>query len=123
VAYAVAYTGPQRDSAAVFSVQLVRSEAETSKAASFKTAAFVHSATPPELNLSLGPYRTDPELDLGAGPVETSYPVCRLKRVNRLIAGSLRPETPHFSQSVHWLGKGGLLASPTGQSIGRGRWF
>jgi hypothetical protein len=29
VAYAVAYTGPQRDSAAVCSVQMVRSEAET----------------------------------------------------------------------------------------------
>jgi hypothetical protein len=29
VAYAVAYTGPQRNSAAVFSVAMVRSEAET----------------------------------------------------------------------------------------------
>jgi hypothetical protein len=29
VAYAVAYTGPQRGSAAVFSVQMVRSEAQT----------------------------------------------------------------------------------------------
>jgi hypothetical protein len=47
VAYAVAYTGPQRDSAAVCSVQVVRSEAETSIAAGFKTTAFVHSATPP----------------------------------------------------------------------------
>ncbi len=56
VAYAVAYTGPQRDSAAVFSVEVVRSEAETSIAASFKTAAFVRSATPPGLNLNVGPY-------------------------------------------------------------------
>jgi hypothetical protein len=47
VAYPVAYTGPQRDSAAVFSAQVVWSEAETSIAASFKTAAFVQSATPP----------------------------------------------------------------------------
>jgi hypothetical protein len=51
VAYAVAYTGPQRDSAAVCSVQLVRSEAETSIAASFKTTAFVNSDTPPRLIL------------------------------------------------------------------------
>jgi len=50
VAYAVAYTGHPRDSAAVFSVRKVQSEAETSKAASFKTTAFVHSATPPRLN-------------------------------------------------------------------------
>jgi hypothetical protein len=34
----VAYTGPQRDSAAVWSVPTVRSEAETAIAASFKTA-------------------------------------------------------------------------------------
>jgi hypothetical protein len=47
VVYAVAYTGPQRDSAAAFSVAMVWSEAETSIAASFKTTAFVHSATPP----------------------------------------------------------------------------
>src|SRR6266566_2303016 len=30
-----------------------------------KTTAFVDSATPPLLNPSFGPYRTDPELDLG----------------------------------------------------------
>jgi hypothetical protein len=51
----VACTGQQRNSAAIFSVQQVRSEAETSKAASFKTAAFVYSATPPELNRSVDP--------------------------------------------------------------------
>ncbi len=48
MAYAVAYTGPQRDSAAVCSVAKVRSEAETSKAASFKAAALGHYATPPK---------------------------------------------------------------------------
>jgi hypothetical protein len=41
-------------------------EARTS--AVFKTTAFVHSATPPLLNLILGPYGTDPELDLGVMP-------------------------------------------------------
>ena len=51
VAYAVAYTGPQRDSAAVFSVAMVWSEAETSIAASFKTTALVRYATPPGLML------------------------------------------------------------------------
>ncbi len=38
VAYAVAYTGPQRATTAVFSVAKVWSERETSKAASFQTA-------------------------------------------------------------------------------------
>ena len=52
--YAAAYTGPQRDSAAVFRVAMVRSELETSIAASFRTAAFVHSATPRERILSWG---------------------------------------------------------------------
>ena len=41
---------------------------EACTSAVFKTAAFVHSATPPLLNPSFGPYRTDPELDLGVMP-------------------------------------------------------
>jgi hypothetical protein len=45
---------PRRDSAAVCSVQVVRSEAETSKAASFKTTALDHSATPPTRDSSVG---------------------------------------------------------------------
>ena len=33
-----------------------------------RTTALVHSATPPPLNPSFGPYRTDPKLDLGVMP-------------------------------------------------------
>jgi hypothetical protein len=79
VAYAVAYTGHWRDSAAVFSVQMVRSEAETSIAASFKTTAFVHSATPPTRDSSVGPWATRRRV-VGTGghrALRGCWPLCR----------------------------------------------
>ena len=68
----MAYTGPQRDSAAVFSVEVVQSEAETSIAASFKTTAFVHSATPPERDSSVGRYGVPATLPIAA--IRASWP-------------------------------------------------
>jgi hypothetical protein len=90
VAYAVAYTGPQHDSAAVCSVQMVRSGAETSIAASFKTAAFVHSATPPTRDSSVGPWTAS-----GAA-TDTRFPTGSL--ASGAIAGlAEEPSAPSWS--------------------------
>ena len=74
VAYAVAYAGPQRCSGAVFCVAMVRSEAETSLAAGFKTTAFVHSATPPRLILRTSRAGVPPVATAPEAPLPLIYP-------------------------------------------------